>query len=139
MTGSFVHLHVHSEYSIVDSTVRIPALLEQCVAERMPAVALTDLNNLFGLVKLYRKAIAAGIKPVIGLDLRIMNDAEPEQPFTLLLLVQNNAGYRNLSQLVTRCYLEGQVRGEPMARMEWLTADSCAGLIALSAGRQSYL
>ncbi len=136
MTANFVHLHVHSEYSIVDSTVRIPALLEQCASERMPAVALTDLNNLFGLVKFYRRAIATGIKPVIGLDLRIANDDEPEHPFTLLLLVQNNAGYRNLSQLVTRCYLEGQVRGEPMAVQEWLTADSCAGLIALSGGTQ---
>ncbi len=136
MTANFVHLHVHSEYSIVDSTVRIPALLEQCASERMPAVALTDQNNLFGLVKFYRKAIATGIKPVIGVDLRIANDDEPEHPFTLLLLVQNNAGYRNLSQLVTRCYLEGQVRGDPMAAQEWLTADSCAGLIALSGGMQ---
>ena len=107
MTASFVHLHVHSEYSIVDSTVRIPALLEKCVSERMPAIALTDQNNLFGMVKFYRKAIAAGIKPVVGIDLRIANDDEPEHPFTLLLLVQDNAGYRNLSQLVTRCYLEG--------------------------------
>lgn len=136
MTAKFVHLHVHSEYSIVDSTVRIPALLEQCVSERMPAIALTDQNNLFGMVKFYRKAIAAGIKPVVGIDLRIANDDDPEHPFTLLLLVQDNAGYRNLSQLVTRCYLEGQIRGEPMANREWLTADSCAGLIALSGGMQ---
>lgn len=136
MTAAFVHLHLHTEYSIVDSTVRIPALMQRCVAERMPAVALTDQNNLFGLVKFYRKAIAAGIKPLIGVDLRIMNDDKPERPFTLLLLVQNNDGYRNLSQLVTRCYLEGQLRGEPMANREWLTADSCAGLIALSGGMQ---
>ena len=136
MTASFVHLHVHSEYSIVDSTVRIPALLEKCVSERMPAIALTDQNNMLGMVKFYRKAIAAGIKPVVGIDLRVANDDEPEHPFTLLLLVQDNAGYRNLSQLVTRCYLEGQIRGEPMANRAWLTADSCAGLIALSGGMQ---
>jgi len=135
MSAEFVHLHVHTEYSIVDSTVRIPQLMERCATEQMPAVALTDQNNLFGLVKFYQKAVAAGIKPVIGLDLRIMNDDDPEQPFTLLLLVQDNDGYRNLSKLVTRSYLEGQVRGEPMAQREWLTVESCSGLLALSGGR----
>jgi len=119
---------------MVDSTVRIPALMEQCVASSMPAVALTDQNNLFGLVKFYRKAIAHGIKPLIGLDLRILNEEDPERPYTLVLLCQNNDGYRNLSELVTRSYLEGQVRGVPMARREWLNAETCEGLIALSGG-----
>ena len=136
MSAEFVHLHVHTEYSMVDSTVRIPGLVARCCSEAMPAVALTDQNNLFGLVKFYRKAIAAGVKPIIGLDLRIANDEDPAHPFTLLLLVQNNNGYRNLSELVTRTYLEGQVRGEPMARREWLTPGSCGGLLALSGGRE---
>ena len=131
---AFVHLHLHTEYSLVDSTVRIPVLMERCAAMAMPAVALTDQNNLFGLVKFYRKAIAAGIKPVIGLDLRIMNEEEANRPYTLILLCQNNEGYRNLSQIVTRSYLEGQVRGLPMARREWLDRQSCEGLIALSGG-----
>lgn len=130
----FVHLHVHTEYSMVDSTVRIPQLMNQCAASGMPAVALTDQNNLFGLVKFYRKALAAGVKPVIGLDLRVLNEDEPDRPYTLLLLVQDNNGYRNLSELVTRSYIEGQIRGEPLARRDWLTAESCAGLIALSGG-----
>ncbi|MCH9692876.1 MAG: DNA polymerase III subunit alpha [Gammaproteobacteria bacterium] len=136
MSSTFVHLHLHTEYSMVDSTVRIPELMQRCSTEQMPAVALTDQNNLFGLVKFYRKAIAAGVKPVIGLDLRVFNDDDTEHPFSLLLLVQNNDGYRKLSELVTRSYLEGQVRGEPMARREWLDAESCAGLIALSGGRE---
>ena len=136
MSAGFVHLHVHTEYSMVDSTVRIPGLVERCAKEQMPAVALTDQNNLFGLVKFYRQAIAAGVKPVIGLDLRIENDDDPDHPFTLLLLVQNNDGYRNLSELVTRSYIEGQVRGEPRARREWLTKDRCQGLLALSGGRE---
>ena len=135
MPDRFVHLHLHSEYSMVDSTVRIPVLMRRCVKKQMPAVALTDQNNLFGLVKFYRKAIAAGVKPIIGLDLRIANDDDPDHPFTMILLVQNNDGYRNLCELVTRCYVEGQVRGEPLARREWLTADRCRGLIALSGGR----
>ena len=133
-TPGFVHLHVHTEYSMVDSTVRIPSLMNQCVDGGMAAVALTDQDNLFGLVKFYRKAIAAGVKPVIGLDLRILNEDEPDRPYTLLLLVQDNDGYRKLSELVTRSYIEGQYRGEPLARREWLTPESCAGLIALSGG-----
>ena len=133
-TPAFVHLHVHTEYSMVDSTVRIPALMAQCAAEQMPAVALTDQNNVFGLVKFYRKAMAAGVKPVIGVDLRIFNPDEPERPYTLVLLVQNNDGYRNLSEIVSRSYTEGQHRGQPMARREWLTAQRCDGLIALSGG-----
>ena len=119
---------------MVDSTVRIQALMEQCAASAMPAVALTDQNNLFGLVKFYRKAMAVGVKPLIGLDLRILNEEDSERPYTLVLLCRNNDGYRNLSELVTRSYLEGQMRGLPMARREWLNEQTCAGLIALSGG-----
>ena len=131
---SFVHLHVHTEYSLVDSTVRIPALMRKCAEQHMPAIALTDQNNVFGLVKFYRKAMAAGIKPIIGADLRVYNADDASRPYTLVLLVQDAAGYRNLSELITRAYIEGQHRGEPMVRREWLNADSCAGLIALSGG-----
>jgi len=130
----FVHLHVHTEFSLVDSTVRIPRLMAQCAGAGMPAVALTDQNNVFGLVKFYRKAIAAGVKPIIGADLTIYNADDPARPFSMVLLVQNVEGYRNLSELITRSYIEGQYRGEPMVRREWLTVDSCAGLIALSGG-----
>ena len=134
MSGSFVHLHLHTEYSLVDSTVRIARLMERCAADGMPAVALTDQNNLFGMVKFYRKAIAAGVKPIVGADLRIANEDDTTRPWHLVVLCQNLAGYRNLSQLLTRAYLEGQSRGEPLVRREWLTAESCAGLIALSGG-----
>ena len=136
MGAGFVHLHVHTEYSLVDSTIRIPQLIARCAEDKMPAVAITDQNNLFGLVKFYRKAIAAGVKPIIGVDLRILNEDDAEHPFTLLLLVQDNDGYRKLSELVSRSYVEGQVRGLPMARREWLTAESCAGLLAISGGRE---
>ena len=130
----FVHLHLHTEYSLVDSTVRIPALMRESAAAGMPAVALTDQNNLFGLVKFYRAAMAAGVKPLIGVDLCIHNEDDPQRPFRLVLLCQDNDGYRCLSELVTRSYIEGQVRGVPLARREWLTRESCAGLIALSGG-----
>ncbi len=130
----FVHLHVHSEYSLQDSTVRIPALMRRCAADGMPAVALTDQNNLFGLVKFYTKAVAAGIKPIVGSDLAIFNDDEPGRPFRLILLCQDNGGYRNLSRLLSRAYLEGQQRGQPLVHRQWLDEASCSGLLALSGG-----
>jgi len=133
---AFVHLHLHTEYSIVDSTVRIPELMRACAASGAPAVALTDQNNQFGLVKFYRKAIEAGVKPIVGVDLKILNEDDSARPYTLLLLCQDETGYRNLSGLITRSYLEGQQRGEPMARREWLHAGSCEGLIAHSGGLQ---
>jgi DNA polymerase-3 subunit alpha len=130
----FVHLHLHTEYSLVDSTVRIGSLMERCAADGMPAVAMTDQNNLFAMVKFYRKAVAAGLKPIIGADLRIANEDDPARPWHLVVLCQDVDGYRNLSRLLTRAYLEGQVRGEPLVHRGWLTAKSCAGLIALSGG-----
>ncbi|MEX2124155.1 MAG: DNA polymerase III subunit alpha [Woeseia sp.] len=134
MQAPFVHLHLHTEYSIVDGIVRIPALMEKCRSLGMPAVALTDRCNLFGLVKFYRKAIASGIKPIIGVDLQIADGAESGRSDGLVLLCQNLAGYRNLTQLVTRSYLEGQHRGVPMVRRDWFSPAACDGLIALSGG-----
>ena len=119
MTG-FVHLSLHSEYSLVDSTVRINQLVEACRQDGMPAVALTDRNNLFALVKFYRKAIAAGVKPIVGADLVVENPEDAKRPHRLILLCQDREGYRNLSQLITRAFIENQVRGLPMVRREWL-------------------
>src|SRR5690606_7059307 len=76
MPTPFVHLHLHTEYSLVDGTVRIPSLMERCVALGQPAVALTDQGNLFGLVKFYRQALAHGIKPIIGVDLKVADPAD---------------------------------------------------------------
>ena len=134
MSDAFVHLHLHTEYSIVDGVVRIPALMEKCVRERMPAVAMTDRSNLFGLLKFYRSALKNGVKPIIGVDLNLMDPDDEDRPFRLVMLCQNVEGYRRLTRLVSRTYLEGQHRGVPMAMREWLTPDSCEGLIALSAG-----
>ncbi len=134
MTEPFVHLHLHTEYSIVDGTVRIPALFHKCEREGMPAVALTDQGNLFALIKFYRQALATGIKPVIGVDLRLKDPDDAERPFGLVLLCQNLTGYRNLTRLITRSFLEGQHRGVPLAERAWLDRAAGEGLIALSAG-----
>ena len=135
MTPGFVHLRVHTEYSLIDSVVRIPALMEAVAGHGMPAVALTDEGNLFGMVKFYRAAQARGLKPLVGADLWIGGPDPVERPTRLTLLCRNDAGYRNLSRLVSRGYREGQVRGQPRIHPDWLTASSVDGLIALSGGR----
>ncbi|MDX1481646.1 MAG: DNA polymerase III subunit alpha [Woeseiaceae bacterium] len=135
MTAAFVHLHQHTEYSIVDSTARIPALIERTSRQGMPASALTDRGNVFGLVKFYRKALSAGIKPLVGVDLRVTDPQDDSRSDDLVVLCQNREGYRNLARLVSRSYLEGQRAGVPRVDRAWLDRDSCEGLIALSAGR----
>ena len=136
MSQPFVHLHLHTEYSIVDSTVRIPSLMQQCADLGMPAVALTDQGNLFGMVKFCRQALDAGVKPLVGVDLKLADHDDIDRPSALVLLCQNQTGYRNLTALLSRTFLEGQHRGIPMAEREWLTKESCEGLIALSGAMQ---
>jgi DNA polymerase-3 subunit alpha len=138
----FVHLHLHTEYSLVDSVVRIQAdgegtagLMDAVAAAGMPAVALTDQSNLFGMVKFYRAAQSTGVKPIVGVDLRVREVGERVQPSTLVLLCQNEVGYRNLTRLVSRSYLEGQQHGVATIDRSWLSADNLIGLIALSGAR----
>ncbi len=131
MQPSFVHLRLHSEYSIADGIVRISEAVAAAKADAMPALALTDLSNVFGLVKFYKEARGAGIKPIAGCDVFVSNDAAREQPFRLLLLCQSHAGYLRLCDLLTRAYLENQYRGRPEIRRQWLGAGT-DGLIALS-------
>ena len=130
----FVHLSVHTEYSLVDSTVRIPALIENVARAGMPAVALTDQSNLFAMVKFYRNALRSGVKPLIGVDAWIADPEQPAKPSRLLLMCQNETGYRNLTRLVTRSYIEGQRGGKSIIDKAWLEG-ATEGLIALSGGR----
>ena len=88
MSNGFVHLHLHTEFSIVDGLVRIKPLMKAAAAAGMPAVALTDQSNLFAMVKFYRAALAAGIKPIIGVELQIRPDDERNPPTCLILLVR---------------------------------------------------
>ncbi len=133
MPQPFVHLHLHSEYSLVDGTVRIKQLVQQAKDLGMPAVAITDQQNLFGLVKFYRAAEQAGIKPIIGADVMIKSAEDSDQAARLVLLCQDRSGYLNLCTLLSRGYLEGQIQGVPHVRREWVSECS-DGLIALSGG-----
>lgn len=129
----FVHLHLHSEYSLVDGLVRIKPLVEATVAKEMPAVAVTDQCNLFCLIRFYQAAVAAGIKPIVGADLWVRNPDDANQPHRLLVLVRDRIGYLNLTRLISRAYLEGQHLGLPQVERAWAEA-ATDGLIALSGG-----
>jgi DNA polymerase-3 subunit alpha len=135
MPTPFVHLHLHTEYSLVDGTVRIKPLVEKVAALGMPAIAVTDQHNLFALVKFYQAAEAAGIKPIIGADVLLRSPDDSEQVSRLVLLCQDRSGYLNLCQLLSRAYLEGQHHGMPFLRRDWVNAHA-DGLIALSGGRE---
>ncbi len=128
---TFIHLRLHSEYSIADGIVRIPEAVAATKQDAMPALALTDLSNVFGMVKFYQAARAAGIKPIIGCDIFITNPAERDKPFRLLLLCQSNTGYLRLCTLLTRAYLENQYHGRPEIQKNWLR-EGTDGLLALS-------
>ncbi|MFV1983094.1 MAG: DNA polymerase III subunit alpha [Thiohalomonadales bacterium] len=133
MQHNFVHLHLHSEYSISDGLIRIKSLIKATVAAGMPAIAVTDQNNLFAMVKFYRAAQAAGIKPIIGTELWVHEDDDSIKPTRFVLLCKNITGYRNMTHLISKCFIDGQRRGMPMLNMAWLDGYS-DGLIALSGG-----
>jgi DNA polymerase III subunit alpha len=130
--ASFVHLRLHSEYSVVDGIVRLEEAVQAALADRMPALALTDLANVFGLVKFYSAARNAGIKPIAGCDVWITNDADRDKPSRLLLLCQSQGGYLRLCELLTRGYRSNRARGRAELRKSWFSEIGTDGLIALS-------
>lgn len=131
----FVHLRCHSEYSIVDGIVRIDDYIDAANKDAMPALALSDLSNLFGAIKFYKAARGKGIKPILGCDMWLENAKTRDQAFRILLLVQNSAGYLKLCQLISRAYLENQHRGRAEIKQEWLV--DTEGLILISGNKDS--
>lgn len=135
MQPTFIHLRLHTEYSISDGLLTIPALMTKLIAFNMPAVAITDLCNMFATVKLYKAAIETGIKPIIGADIYIAKSLSSKQTYRLTLLCQNEEGYRNLVKLISRSYIEGQKTEKPIIQKSWLSEHS-SGLIALSGAEE---
>src|SRR5450830_1710862 len=135
-TPQFVHLRLHSEYSIVDGLVRIDDVVKAAAKDGQAALGITDLSNLFGMVKFYKAARGKGVKPIIGCDVWISNDGDRDKPSRLLLLVKNNHGYLQLCDLLSRAWLTNLHRGRAEIRTEWLEElqkqDGGTGLIALS-------
>jgi len=129
----FIHLRLHTEYSVADGLVRVGEAVKRARESGMPALGLSDLSNTFGWVKFYRAARGAGIKPIFGCDVWVTNAADRNRPSRLLLLVQHREGYRRLCDLLTRAYLENLHRGRAEIDPAWLR-DGTDGLLALSGG-----
>jgi DNA polymerase-3 subunit alpha len=128
----YVHLRLHSEYSIQDGILRVHDALKRAKQDAMPALALTDLANVFGMVKFYIAARKLGVKPLIGCDVWVATPERVDKPARLLLLVQDGHGYRLLCELLTRAYRGGMHRGRAIIQQDWFQALGTQGLIALS-------
>ncbi len=133
---TFIHLRMHSEYSISDGIVRIDNAIENAVTDNMPALALTDLSNLFGMVKFYESARNKGVKPIIGCDIWITNESNRDKPSRLLVLCKSYSGYLLLCRLLSRAYRDNLYRGRAEIKKSWLIKNEIGtnGLIALSSG-----
>ena len=138
MTAQFVHLNIHSDYSLIDGLVRVKPLISAVADAGMPAVALTDQHNFFAAVKFYSAAIRAGVKPILGADLRLRDEAVGKGNRRFIVLCQNMVGYHNLSRLLSRAYIEGQHLGVPMLDFEWLQGQT-EGLICISSSHEGLL
>ena len=128
----FIHLRLHSEYSVTDGIVRLDDAVARAVACGMPALALTDLTNFFGLVKFYLSARGKGVKPVLGADVFLTNKADPDRPYRMLLLCRSHQGYLQLCELLSRAYLGPRLRGRAEITRQMLREVGVDGLIALS-------
>ena len=130
---SFVHLHVHSEFSLADGILKVKKLVQQAAAEDMPAVALTDINNMFALVKFYEACLSNGVKPILGAELHLAASSGSER---IVVLAMNSEGYANLRKLVSFTYTATSERG---LLDESVIFEHQAGLIVLSGGIQGHL
>ncbi len=131
MKPEFVHLRVHSEFSLVDGIVKIKPLVQRLAEYNMPAVAITEQSNLFSLVKFYRATQGQGIKGLVGSDVYVFNPEEPTMPFRLTLLALDQQGYVTLTELISQAYQQGQHLDVPMLKKQWIQQNN-QGLIALS-------
>ena len=128
----FVHLRLHTEFSVVDGTNRIDEIVKAAAADGQPALAITDLNNLFGAIKFYKEARGKGVKPVIGAEIMLEGlGADATALSRLVLLVQSKQGYLNLSELIARAYTQNVVKAQAVVKLAWLQ-ELGEGLIALS-------
>lgn len=131
----FVHLRVHSDFSMCDGLNKVKPIIAKAADIHMPAIALTDQTNLCGLVKFYHAAHGAGIKPIIGADLWVKSEELGDELSRLVVIASTNDGYKNLTELISKAYLRGHVQGRAVIDKQWLVEYS-KGLILLSGGRE---
>ncbi|GFD88160.1 DNA-directed DNA polymerase [Tenacibaculum sp. KUL152] len=131
MSSPFIHLRVHSDFSMMDGLNKVKPILGKVASLGMPAVAITDQMNMCGLVKFYSEAHNLGIKPIIGTDFWVTNEIFGDEPFRLTLLAMNNEGYKNITILISKAYLRGHLSHRAVIDQEWL-AEHSEGVIVLS-------
>ncbi|MGX2969090.1 DNA polymerase III subunit alpha [Ursidibacter sp. B-7004-1] len=129
----FVHLKVHSDFSMIDGLAKVKPLVKTCVANNMVAMALTDFTNFCGLVRFYGEALSSGVKPIVGVDIMVRPEPESDELFELTLLAKNNVGYHNITLLISKAYQQGYFQF-PVVEKAWL-AELNEGIIVLSGGR----
>ncbi|MFT3956264.1 MAG: DNA polymerase III subunit alpha [Piscinibacter sp.] len=127
----FIHLRTHTEFSVVDGTLRVDDMVAAAAKDGQGALAITDLSNLFGAVKFYSQARKKGVKPILGADIWLEADNGDKQASRLLLLAQSREGYLNLCEILSKAWIANEQRGQAWVRWDWL-AEHGAGLIALS-------
>ena len=128
----FVHLQVHSDFSMIDGIAKVKPLVKACVENNMVAMGLTDFTNFCGLVRFYGEALSSGVKPIIGADVLVQSELCGDEPFRLTLLAKNNEGYKNITLLLSKAYERGYV-DVPYIDQKWLV-EHRAGVIVLSGG-----
>ena len=134
MTANFIHLRLHTEFSLVDSLVRIKKLVKRVADLDMPACGISDQCNFYGLIKFYKAAQGAGIKPIIGSDFWMASSDSEGKPTLLTLFAMNDTGYKNIIELISRAWRQGQQQGVAYIQREWVSEFS-EGCIALSGGK----
>jgi DNA polymerase III subunit alpha len=132
--ANFVHLRLHTEFSLSDSLVRIKSLIKRVAELNMPACAITDQTNFYGLIKFYKAAQGAGVKPIAGSDFWLASSDTEGKPTLLTLLAMNDKGYKNIIELISRAWRQGQHQGVAYIQREWVSEYS-EGVIALSGGK----
>jgi len=130
----FVHLRTHTAFSMIDSIVKVKPLVKECAAKEMVAMALTDFTNFCGVVRFYGEMLSSGMKPIIGADVKVKSALCGEELFDLTLLAKNNAGYKNITLLLSKAYQRGYDEF-PYIDQEWLI-EHREGVIILSGGFQ---
>ncbi|WP_305830333.1 DNA polymerase III subunit alpha [Photobacterium leiognathi] len=130
----FIHLRVHSDFSMIDGLAKVKPIVKKASDLGMPALAITDFTNLCGLVKFYFAAHDAGMKPIIGADFKVQSAEMGDELFELTILAANNEGYKNLTLLISEAYQRGHVQHLPVIDKEWLI-NHREGLIVLSGGK----
>ena len=131
MQAKFIHLNLHSEYSVVDSILRIPKIMDSLKASNSPAVGITDFNNMYAAIKFYKSALASGIKPLMGAEVLVFDETDDNKFYSITFLCINNQGYLNLSELISLAHQKGYQKTQPMVRESWIEQYS-EGLIAIS-------